>query len=95
MGDFPNSFINIKSEASGHEGFSNMVVTHEEEAAKTQLVSIKEDQPVRALDHNKKSTRSVDDEQEEWVLSCIPPGPRLLILDHIQRDPEIKGKRGK
>ncbi|KAF3492567.1 hypothetical protein DY000_02055651 [Brassica cretica] len=25
----------------------------------------------------------------------IPPGPRLLILDHIQRDPEIKGKRGK
>ncbi|KAF4398885.1 chloroplastic import inner membrane translocase subunit HP30-2-like [Cannabis sativa] len=25
----------------------------------------------------------------------IPPGPRLLILDHIQRDPEFKGKRGK
>ncbi|WZZ81161.1 hypothetical protein YC2023_101733 [Brassica napus] len=25
----------------------------------------------------------------------IPPGPRLLILDHIQRDPEINGKRGK
>ncbi|CAH8337328.1 unnamed protein product [Eruca vesicaria subsp. sativa] len=25
----------------------------------------------------------------------IPPGPRLLILDHIQRDPEIKAKRGK
>ncbi|KAG2240236.1 hypothetical protein Bca52824_090997 [Brassica carinata] len=24
----------------------------------------------------------------------IPPGPRLLILDHIQRDPELKGKRG-
>ncbi|CAH8268025.1 unnamed protein product [Arabidopsis lyrata] len=23
----------------------------------------------------------------------IPPGPRLMILDHIQRDPEIKGKR--
>ncbi|RID59449.1 hypothetical protein BRARA_F02679 [Brassica rapa] len=23
----------------------------------------------------------------------IPPGPRLLILDHIQRDPELKGKR--
>ncbi|XP_024025078.1 uncharacterized protein LOC112092664 [Morus notabilis] len=25
----------------------------------------------------------------------IPPGPRLLILDHIQRDSELKGKRGK
>lgn len=25
----------------------------------------------------------------------IPPGPRLLILDHIQRDPELKGRRGK
>lgn len=24
----------------------------------------------------------------------IPPGPRLLILDHIQRDPEIKDRRG-
>ncbi|CAN8252204.1 unnamed protein product [Cochlearia groenlandica] len=24
----------------------------------------------------------------------IPPGPRLLILDHIQRDPELKSKRG-
>lgn len=24
----------------------------------------------------------------------IPPGPRLLILDHIQRDPELKQKRG-
>lgn len=24
----------------------------------------------------------------------IPPGPRLLILDHIQSDPEIKIKRG-
>jgi len=62
-----------------------MVVTHEEEAAKTQLVSIKEDLVVRALDtqqegcekggetkiYLKKSTRSVDDEQEEWVLSCI------------------------
>ncbi|TQD85862.1 hypothetical protein C1H46_028562 [Malus baccata] len=24
----------------------------------------------------------------------IPPGPRLLILDHIQRDPEIKERRG-
>ena len=62
-----------------------MVVTHEEEAAKTQLVSIKEDLVVRALDTQqegcekegetkiclKKSTRSVDDEQEEWVLSCI------------------------
>ncbi|KAF8379856.1 hypothetical protein HHK36_029305 [Tetracentron sinense] len=23
----------------------------------------------------------------------IPPGPRLLILDHIQRDPELKGRR--
>ncbi|KAJ7959487.1 mitochondrial import inner membrane translocase subunit TIM22 [Quillaja saponaria] len=23
----------------------------------------------------------------------IPPGPRLLILDHIQRDPELKEKR--
>ncbi|KAI3440991.1 uncharacterized protein J3R85_003038 [Psidium guajava] len=23
----------------------------------------------------------------------IPPGPRLLILDHIQRDPEMKGAR--
>ena len=34
-----------------------MVVTHEEEAAKTQLVSIKEDLVVRALDHNKKVVR--------------------------------------
>ncbi|KDP24771.1 hypothetical protein JCGZ_25171 [Jatropha curcas] len=25
----------------------------------------------------------------------IPPGPRLLILDHIQRDPELKGKQGR
>ncbi|KAG6707550.1 hypothetical protein I3843_06G033500 [Carya illinoinensis] len=24
----------------------------------------------------------------------IPPGPRLLILDHIQRDPEIKDRQG-
>ncbi|XP_020229059.1 chloroplastic import inner membrane translocase subunit HP30-2 [Cajanus cajan] len=24
----------------------------------------------------------------------IPPGPRLLILDHIQRDPDLKEKRG-
>ncbi|KAK6794740.1 hypothetical protein RDI58_008193 [Solanum bulbocastanum] len=24
----------------------------------------------------------------------IPPGPRLLILDHIQRDPELRKKRG-
>ncbi|XP_057457984.1 chloroplastic import inner membrane translocase subunit HP30-2 [Lotus japonicus] len=24
----------------------------------------------------------------------IPPGPRLLILDHIQRDPDAKEKRG-
>lgn len=24
----------------------------------------------------------------------IPPGPRLLILDHIQRDPEIRDRRG-
>ncbi|OAY51228.1 chloroplastic import inner membrane translocase subunit HP30-2 [Manihot esculenta] len=24
----------------------------------------------------------------------IPPGPRLLILDHIQRDPELKERRG-
>lgn len=24
----------------------------------------------------------------------IPPGPRLLILDHIQRDPELKQKQG-
>ncbi|KAL3521735.1 hypothetical protein ACH5RR_019884 [Cinchona calisaya] len=24
----------------------------------------------------------------------IPPGPRLLILDHIQRDPELRAKRG-
>ncbi|XP_051143728.1 chloroplastic import inner membrane translocase subunit HP30-2 [Andrographis paniculata] len=23
----------------------------------------------------------------------IPPGPRLLILDHIDRDPELKGRR--
>ncbi|KAK3404212.1 hypothetical protein EUGRSUZ_K00528 [Eucalyptus grandis] len=23
----------------------------------------------------------------------IPPGPRLLILDHIQRDPQLKGAR--
>ncbi|XP_030539752.1 chloroplastic import inner membrane translocase subunit HP30-2 [Rhodamnia argentea] len=23
----------------------------------------------------------------------IPPGPRLLILDHVQRDPELKGTR--
>lgn len=23
----------------------------------------------------------------------IPPGPRLLILDHIQRDPELKGAK--
>lgn len=23
----------------------------------------------------------------------IPPGPRLLILDHIQRDPELRGRR--
>ncbi|PIN08656.1 hypothetical protein CDL12_18765 [Handroanthus impetiginosus] len=23
----------------------------------------------------------------------IPPGPRLLILDHIERDPELKGRR--
>ncbi|KAF3579552.1 hypothetical protein DY000_02034650 [Brassica cretica] len=37
--------------------FSNMVVTHEEEAAKTQLVSIKKDLVVRALDHNKKVVR--------------------------------------
>ena len=79
----------LQSEASCHEGFSNMVVTHEEEAAKTQLVSIKEDLVVRALDTQqegcekggetkiclKKSTRSVDDEQEEWVLSCITWGP--------------------
>ena len=43
----------LQSEASCHEGFSNMVVTHEEEAAKTQLVSIKEDLVVRALDHTK------------------------------------------
>ena len=34
-----------------------MVVTHEEEAAKTQLVSIKEDLVVRALDHTKKVVR--------------------------------------
>ncbi|XP_019083935.1 PREDICTED: uncharacterized protein LOC104706780 isoform X2 [Camelina sativa] len=27
--------------------------------------------------------------------ASIPPGPRLLILDHIQRDPELKGKRGR
>ncbi|WZZ35053.1 hypothetical protein YC2023_018454 [Brassica napus] len=47
----------LESEASCHEGFSNMVVTHEEEAAKTQLVSIKEDLVVRALDHNKKVVR--------------------------------------
>ncbi|KAL0854244.1 hypothetical protein Bca101_059396 [Brassica carinata] len=44
----------LQSEASCHEGFSSMVVTHEEEAAKTQLVSIKEDQRVRALEHNRK-----------------------------------------
>ncbi|KAK4743443.1 hypothetical protein SAY87_001444 [Trapa incisa] len=25
----------------------------------------------------------------------IPPGPRLLILDHIQRDPELKGAKKK
>ncbi|XP_059667351.1 chloroplastic import inner membrane translocase subunit HP30-2-like [Cornus florida] len=25
----------------------------------------------------------------------IPPGPRLLILDHIERDPELKGGRGR
>ncbi|KAG5222522.1 mitochondrial import inner membrane translocase Tim17/Tim22/Tim23 family protein [Salix suchowensis] len=25
----------------------------------------------------------------------IPPGPRLLILDHIQRDPELREKTGK
>ncbi|KAL9261307.1 Chloroplastic import inner membrane translocase subunit HP30-2-like protein [Drosera capensis] len=25
----------------------------------------------------------------------IPPGPRLLILDHIQRDPELQESRGK
>ncbi|XP_054795433.1 chloroplastic import inner membrane translocase subunit HP30-2-like [Prosopis cineraria] len=24
----------------------------------------------------------------------IPPGPRLLILDHIERDPDLRGKRG-
>ncbi|XP_057990862.1 chloroplastic import inner membrane translocase subunit HP30-2 [Hevea brasiliensis] len=24
----------------------------------------------------------------------IPPGPRLLILDHIQRDPELRERRG-
>ncbi|XP_027330112.1 chloroplastic import inner membrane translocase subunit HP30-2-like [Abrus precatorius] len=24
----------------------------------------------------------------------IPPGPRLLILDHIQRDPDLREKRG-
>ncbi|KAF3557847.1 hypothetical protein F2Q69_00016861 [Brassica cretica] len=40
-----------------HDGFSNMVVTHEEEAAKTQHVSIKEDLVVRALVHNKKVVR--------------------------------------
>lgn len=46
-----------QTEASYHEGFSNLVVTHEEEAIKTQLVSIKEDMVVRALDHNKKVVR--------------------------------------
>ncbi|GAB4826051.1 hypothetical protein Ancab_008921 [Ancistrocladus abbreviatus] len=25
----------------------------------------------------------------------IPPGPRLLILDHVQRDPELHDRRGK
>ncbi|CAL5405537.1 unnamed protein product [Camellia sinensis] len=25
----------------------------------------------------------------------IPPGPRLLILDHIQREPELRGSRGR
>ena len=47
----------LQSETSCHEGFSNMVVTHEEEAAKNQLVSIKEDLVVRALDHTKKVVR--------------------------------------
>ncbi|WZZ64838.1 hypothetical protein YC2023_076208 [Brassica napus] len=54
IGGSRNQTGSLASEASCHEGFSNMVVTHEEEAAKTQLVSIKEDLVVRALDHNKK-----------------------------------------
>ena len=44
----------LQSEASCHEGFSSMVVTHEEEAAKTQLVSIKEVQRVQALEFNRR-----------------------------------------
>ena len=44
-------------EASSCSSSNKVATLEEEEAAKTQLVSIKEDLVVRALDHNKKVVR--------------------------------------
>ncbi|KAF3498189.1 hypothetical protein DY000_02054506 [Brassica cretica] len=74
--------------------FSNMVVTHEEEAAKTQLVSIKEDLVVRALDHNKKSELAeflTEETRKEWEnLTTVDLSPRygaLMIIAAHNRIP--------
>ncbi|KAG2240872.1 hypothetical protein Bca52824_090444 [Brassica carinata] len=56
-----------------------MVVTHEEEAAKTQLVSIKEDLVVRALDHNKKAVRTCTDSTD-----LSGPGDQICITRHLR-----------
>lgn len=69
-----------------------MVVTHEEEAAKTQLVSIKEDLVVRALDHNKKVVRkgerprSVLRRVQEVLIMSKRSG--FYLASHEGHDPE-------
>ena len=82
----------LQSEASCHEGFSNMVVTHEEEAAKTQLVSIKEDLVVRALDHNKKVVRKGERPRSVWrrVQEVLMMSKRsgFYLASHEGHDPE-------